>query len=136
MARMASDHYALDVSRAHTLLGWQPKHRLADELPAIVATLKEDPAAWYKANCIPAPMFVSEAEEAGHAPEELRAQHEQWRRAAHADTRWAHFFNIALGCWILVPPFITEVHDRKNLVEGNRVYETLDLGDRHINHTQ
>src|SRR3546814_3990472 len=46
MTRMASDHYALDVSRAHTLLGWQPKHRLADELPAIVATLKEDPAAW------------------------------------------------------------------------------------------
>src|SRR3546814_1018690 len=64
MTRMASDHYALDVSRAHTLLGWQPKHRLADELPAIVATLKEDPAAWYKANRIPAPMFVSEAEEA------------------------------------------------------------------------
>src|SRR3546814_8604792 len=87
---MAIDHYALDVSRAHTLLGWQPKHRLADELPAIVATLKEDPAAWYKANRIPAPMFVSEAEEAGHDPEELRAQHEQWRRAAHADTRWAH----------------------------------------------
>src|SRR3546814_16691316 len=25
MTRMASDHYALDVSRAHTLLGWQPK---------------------------------------------------------------------------------------------------------------
>src|SRR3546814_7475827 len=116
MTRMASDHYALDVSRAHTLLGWQPKHRLADELPAIVATLKEDPAAWYKANRIPAPMFVSEAEEAGHDPEELRAQHEQWRRAAHADTRWAHFVNIALGCWILVQPVIVDVQappDRK-----------------------
>src|SRR3546814_4299446 len=75
MTRMASDHYALDVSRAHTLLGWQPKHRLADELPAIVATLKEDPAAWYKANRIPAPMFVSEAEEAGHDPEERSEEH-------------------------------------------------------------
>src|SRR3546814_11470255 len=32
MTRMASDHYALDVSRAHTLLGWQPKHRPAGEL--------------------------------------------------------------------------------------------------------
>src|SRR3546814_10109399 len=42
MTRMASDHYALDVSRAHTLLGWQPKHRLADELPAIVATLRSE----------------------------------------------------------------------------------------------
>src|SRR3546814_20950049 len=56
-------------------------------------------------------MFVSEAEEAGHDPEELRAQHEQWRRAAHADTRWAHFVNIALGCWILVPPVIVEVQE-------------------------
>src|SRR3546814_2380377 len=43
--------------------------------------------------------------------EELRAQHEQWRRAAHADTRWAHFVNIALGCWILVQPVIVEVQE-------------------------
>src|SRR3546814_20083143 len=69
MTRMASDHYALDVSRAHTLLGWKPKHRLADELPAIVATLKEAPAAWYQANNTPAPNFVSEAGEPGPDPE-------------------------------------------------------------------
>src|SRR3546814_17342163 len=56
-------------------------------------------------------MFVSEAEEAGHDPEELRAQHAQWRRAAHAETRWAHFVNIALGCWILVQPVIVEVQE-------------------------
>src|SRR3546814_18486573 len=76
-----------------------------------VATLKEDPAALYKANRIPAPMFVSAAEEAGHDPEELRAQHEQGRRAAHADTRWAHFVNIDVGCWILVQPVLVEVHE-------------------------
>src|SRR3546814_16593487 len=109
MTRMASDHYALDVSRAHTLLGWQPKHRLADELPAIVATLKEDPAAWYKANRIPAPMFVSEAEEAGHDPEKLRAQHAQWTRAAHTHTRRAHFINIPLVYWSLIQPVLLEV---------------------------
>lgn len=111
MTRMASDHYALDISRARELLGWEPKHRLADELPAIVATLKKDPAAWYKANRIPAPAFVDEAEAVGEDAEALRAQHEQWRRAAHGDTRWAHFVNIALGCWILVQPVIIEVRE-------------------------
>lgn len=111
MTRMASDHYALDVSRARELLEWEPKHRLADELPAIVATLKKDPAAWYEANHITPPSFVSEAKEAGKDAEELRAHHEQWRRAAHADTRWAHFVNMALGFWILVQPIIVQVEE-------------------------
>lgn len=111
MTRMASDHYALDISRARELLEWEPRHRLADELPAIVATLKEDPAAWYKANDITAPAFVSEADEAGEDPEALRAHHEQWRRTAHGDTRWAHFTNIGLGLWILVQPVIVEVEE-------------------------
>lgn len=111
MTRMASDHYALDISRARELLGWEPRHRLADELPGIVATLKDDPSAWYKANRISPPPFVTEAREVGEAPEELRARHEKWRRAAHGDTRWAHFINIALGCWILVQPVIVEVEE-------------------------
>lgn len=109
MTRMASDHYALDITRAQELLGWTPRHRLADALPAIIATLKQDPAVWYKANRIPAPDFVTEAAQAGHDPEELRASHEDWYRAAHADNRWAHFVNIALGFWILVQPVIVEV---------------------------
>jgi nucleoside-diphosphate-sugar epimerase len=111
MTRMASDHYALDIRRARTLLGWEPRHRLADELPAIVATLKEDPAAWYEANHIPPPAFVTEGEAVGEDPEHLRARHEQWRRAAHGEMRWAHFVNIALGCWILVQPVIVEVEE-------------------------
>ncbi|TKD51605.1 NAD(P)-dependent oxidoreductase [Sphingomonas baiyangensis] len=57
MTRMASDHYALDTSKARALLGWQPRHSLADELPRIVAALKDDPAAWYKANGIAPPDF-------------------------------------------------------------------------------
>ncbi|MFV3130887.1 vitamin K epoxide reductase family protein [Niveispirillum sp. KHB5.9] len=111
MMRMASDHYALDITRARELLGWTPRHRLTDELPAIIATLKQDPAAWYKANRIPVPDFVTEAEKVGHDPEELRASHEDWYRAAHADNRWAHFVNIALGFWILVQPVIVEVQE-------------------------
>lgn len=48
----ASDHYALDISRADKLLGWAPRHSLDATLPAIVEGLKEDPAGWYKANGI------------------------------------------------------------------------------------
>ncbi|MFN3817849.1 NAD-dependent epimerase/dehydratase family protein [Blastomonas sp.] len=111
MTQMASDHYALDTARAREMLGWQPRHRLADVLPEIVETLKRDPAAWYEANRIPVPPFVSDAEAVGEDPEALRVRHEQWRRAAHGETRWAHFVNIALGLWILVQPVIVQVEE-------------------------
>lgn len=111
MTQMASDHYAIDTSRARDLLGWEARHRLADELPAIVDTLKADPAAWYEANKITAPAFVTEAEAIGEDPEDLRVRHDTWRRAAHGETRWAHFVNIALGLWILVQPVIVQVEE-------------------------
>ena len=50
MVAMADDHYALDIRRARELLGWEPRHRLKDELPRMVAALKNDPAGWYKTN--------------------------------------------------------------------------------------
>ncbi len=109
MTRMASDHYALDIARARELLGWQPRHRLADELPKIIAGLKADPAGWYAANRITPPEFVEAAEEVNENPEDLRTRHEAWYRAEHANNRWAHFVNIMLGCWILVQPVIVEV---------------------------
>jgi nucleoside-diphosphate-sugar epimerase len=109
MTRMASDHYALDIGRARRLLGWAPAHRLADELPAMVAQLKADPAAWYDANRVDPPAFVADADRAGVDAERLRADHEAQRRAEHGATRWAHFVNIALGCWILTQPVIVQV---------------------------
>ncbi|MET1754824.1 NAD-dependent epimerase/dehydratase family protein [Novosphingobium sp. RD2P27] len=109
MTRMASDHYALDITRARNLLAWEPKHSLANDLPAIVSALKEDPAAWYLANKINPPPFVEEAREAGREPEALRAQYEVTRREQHAGSRWAHFTNMALGLWIMVQPVIVEV---------------------------
>ncbi|HMO75804.1 MAG TPA: NAD-dependent epimerase/dehydratase family protein [Sphingopyxis sp.] len=112
MTRMASDHYALDISRARDLLGWEPQHRLADALPAIVAALKVDPAAWYEANGVPPPAFVTEAEEAGRDVEAMRAGYEHRRRAEHAATRWAHFVNIALGLWVLTQPVLVGVEER------------------------
>lgn len=50
MAWQGSDHYALDIGRAKTLLDWSPRYRLRDRLPTIVEALKRDPKAWYKAN--------------------------------------------------------------------------------------
>src|SRR3546814_6359049 len=45
-----NDHYVLDIDRARQLLGWEPKHRLRNALPKMVAALKRDPQGWYKAN--------------------------------------------------------------------------------------
>ena len=50
MVGMADDHYALDISRARELLGWQPKHRLVDYLPQIIDKLLENPQRWYAEN--------------------------------------------------------------------------------------
>lgn len=48
MIELADDHYELDITRARTVLGWEPRHRLRDTLPAIVESLKRDPARWYR----------------------------------------------------------------------------------------
>jgi len=50
MIDRADDHYALDIGRAHALLGWQPTHSLRETLPKMVATLKADSLAWYRDN--------------------------------------------------------------------------------------
>src|SRR3546814_11352537 len=50
MVEASNDHYVLDIDRARQLLGWEPKHRLRNALPKMVAALKRDPQGWYKAN--------------------------------------------------------------------------------------
>ena len=124
MVAMADDHYALDIRRAGTLLDWQPRHRLADELPNMVADLKADPAAWYAANGVPAPAWIADtgvdqAAEAAESPVEppadagnpdlLRTRHEALRQAEHGALRWAHFVNIGLGSWLLTQPLLVGV---------------------------
>jgi len=53
MIDLADDHYEADVTKARTLLGWEPKHRLRDTLPAIVESLRHDPATFYRENYLP-----------------------------------------------------------------------------------
>ena len=50
MIDRAADHYALDLTRARTLLDWEPKRSLRETLPKMVAALKADPLGWYKEN--------------------------------------------------------------------------------------
>ena len=68
MVAMADDHYALDVRRARDLLGWEPRHRLKDELPRLVAALKDDPAGWYEANGVTPPAWVERGRRSGEEP--------------------------------------------------------------------
>lgn len=104
MVFMADDHYALDIGRARRLLGWEPRHRLRDTLPAMVADLKADPLAWYERNKVTPPDWLSEAAEQTASPEALRQSYETQKRRQHANHRWAHFSNMALGTWLLTQP--------------------------------
>ncbi|MCH9612773.1 MAG: hypothetical protein S4CHLAM102_12700 [Chlamydiia bacterium] len=53
MVPLADEHFDLDITKAKTLLGWQPKHKLADELPKMIQQLKDDPLKFYEHNHLP-----------------------------------------------------------------------------------
>ena len=109
MVAMSDDHYALDVRRARELLGWEPRHRLKDELPKLVAALKKDPSAWYKTSGITPPSWLGDADDVGKNPESLRARHEVQLRTEHRANRWAHFVNMGLGTWLMTQPLLINV---------------------------
>lgn len=50
MVELADGHYPVSAKKAKEQLGWHPSHRLQDELPAIVDSLKADPAGFYAEN--------------------------------------------------------------------------------------
>lgn len=55
MIDRANDQYALDITRARTLLGWEPKRSLRETIPKMIAALKADPVAWYRDNDLEPP---------------------------------------------------------------------------------
>jgi nucleoside-diphosphate-sugar epimerase len=69
MIDRAADHYELDISRASTLLGWEPRISLRGTLPVMVDELKRDPGAWYRANKLEPPKWLAPkpAPAGGHA---------------------------------------------------------------------
>ncbi|WP_374672670.1 NAD-dependent epimerase/dehydratase family protein [Acidovorax temperans] len=111
MAEMADDHYALNTRRARDLLGWEPRHNFKDALPALVKSLQNDPPGWYQRNDVMPPEWVAAASQAGHDPENLRQRHLQQFAAEHADNRWPHFVNIALGSWLFTQPLLIHVQE-------------------------
>ena len=62
MIDRANDHYALDITRARTLLGWQPKRSLRETLPKMIAALKADPLGWYRENDLEPPSDLEKPE--------------------------------------------------------------------------
>lgn len=104
MVDMADDHYALDIGRARRLLGWEPQHRLRDELPGLVAALRADPVGWYRRNGVPAPPWLGAAAKAGHDPETLRREHADGYRREHRRYLWAPLANMFMGAWLAASP--------------------------------
>lgn len=109
MVRLADDHYALDTSRARTLLGWEARRRIKNCLPDMVAALRRDPAGWYAAHDIPEPAWLSDAQDSPGGADTQRVGHESLRRAAYAENQWPHFANVGLGAWLVTQPFIVDV---------------------------
>jgi nucleoside-diphosphate-sugar epimerase len=104
MIDLADDHYALDISRARELLGWEPKHSLRATLPKIVAALKADPAGWYASNGIMPPSWLESAQEVADDADAVRRRHEADYRAEHARSLWAPFSNLAVATWLVTAP--------------------------------
>ena len=74
MIDRANDHYALDITRARTLLGWEPKRSLRETLPKMVAALKADPLGWYRENDLEFPARLEKVGEqrAGTVAEKVK----------------------------------------------------------------
>lgn len=121
MVDFADDHYELDITRARTLLGWEPKHSLRATLPVIIDALKSDPIAWYRDNKLNSALVAGEA---ASAPEQKQTgdshqktdemladkrmfhEHDEMMLAEHRQTLWTHFANIALGAWLVTSPTV------------------------------
>ncbi|MEX2366137.1 MAG: SPW repeat protein, partial [Pseudohongiellaceae bacterium] len=105
MVDLASDHYALDISKARDLLDWQPRERLLDILPEMVANLKQDPLRWYQDNGITPPDWMQGAADIEANPERLRERYEKSFQEQHKGNLWAPLLNIALGFWLITSPW-------------------------------
>jgi nucleoside-diphosphate-sugar epimerase len=58
MIDLADDHYPVSPERAERMLGWRPRHRLRDTLPAMIQRLRQNPAQWYEINGLPVPASI------------------------------------------------------------------------------
>ncbi|WP_439524847.1 vitamin K epoxide reductase family protein [Marivita sp.] len=111
MIDMASDHFALDLSKARRLLDWEPEQRIDDKLPLLIEALKDDPLSWYRENGITPPTWLESADARVEDAEALRAHHEAEYREHHRANLWGAWANAGLGLWLLTsPPLLGLVH--------------------------
>ncbi len=71
MIDLATDNFELDITRAHTILSWEPKHSLRNTLPKMIPALKADPLAWYRENEIKPPLWLRKLAPAGDPTKEI-----------------------------------------------------------------
>ncbi|MEO5936025.1 MAG: vitamin K epoxide reductase family protein [Terriglobales bacterium] len=127
MIDRASDHYALDITRARTLLGWEPKRSLRGTIPKMIAALKSDPLSFYRENGLessevqkPAPTPPDKDKKSAPHHEAAPNHDEKAMRMPggktaasgammeHGGTHWPHFANMALGLWLATGAFALE----------------------------
>lgn len=53
MIDRADDDYPVSIEHAREVLGWNPKHRLRDTLPGMIARMEQDPKKWREINGLP-----------------------------------------------------------------------------------
>jgi nucleoside-diphosphate-sugar epimerase len=53
MIDRADDDYPVSIDHAREVLGWNPRRRLRETLPAIVGRMKRDPEGWRRLNGLP-----------------------------------------------------------------------------------
>lgn len=58
MIDIADDHYALGITRAGTILGWNPQRSLRETLPRMVEALEADPVGFYRDNKLEPPSWL------------------------------------------------------------------------------
>lgn len=109
MVDIASDHYALDTTRARDVLDWEPRHALGETLPLMIEALKDDPVGWYEDNHLNAAAIAGDAamreHETQHAHAGATQHHGHDMGGMHASMLWTHFMVIGLGAWLLASPF-------------------------------
>ncbi|APO78002.1 Vitamin K epoxide reductase family protein (plasmid) [Rhizobium etli 8C-3] len=118
MIENSDDHYEIDVSRARSLIGWEPRHSLTGTLPEMIRRLKLDPTDWYEKNKLhPSAVAASEPEldqarkrliqPLERSPEDVDKavrRHRFW-------TLWAPMANAALGLWLVTSPMTLGLFD-------------------------
>lgn len=116
MVDLADDHYELDISRARQLLGWEPKHSLRDDLPAIISSLKADPLSWYKRNKLKPPEWVETMVAQTDSADHFLEEYNRSIRDEHRQNLWAHFLNMSVGTWLMTSPPILGYQDREMVI--------------------